>query len=68
MSPWQDDNWLRQLFSPTLVDWLADSSPGDFSFELAYGSLFCTVESDEPDADGLDRALGRRRHRRQAHP
>ncbi len=53
VSPYQDDNWLRQLFSPTLVDWLADSSPGDFSFELAYGSLFCTVESDEPDADGL---------------
>jgi hypothetical protein len=53
VSPFQDDNWLRQLFSPTFVDWLADSSPGDFSFELAYGSLFCSIESDEPDADGL---------------
>jgi hypothetical protein len=53
VSPFQDDNWLRQLFSPTFVDWLADSSPGDFSFELAYGSLFCSVESDEPDADAL---------------
>jgi hypothetical protein len=53
VSPFQDDNWLRQLFSPTFVDWLADSSPRDFSFELAYGSLFCSVESDEPGTDGL---------------
>lgn len=53
VSPFQDDNWLRQLFSPTFVDWIADSSPGDFSFELAYGSLFCSVESDKPDADAL---------------
>jgi hypothetical protein len=52
-SPFQDDNWLRQLFSPTLVDWLADDSPGDFSFELAYGSLFCTIEADYPEADEL---------------
>ena len=53
VSPFQDDNWLRQLFSPTFVDWLADSSPGDFSFELAYGSLFCSVEADDPGTDGL---------------
>ena len=53
VSPYQDDNWLRQLFSPTLVDWLADDSPSDFSFELAYGSLLCSVESDEPDAAAL---------------
>jgi hypothetical protein len=53
VSPFQDDSWLRQLFSPTFVDWLADSSPSDFSFELAYGSLFCSVESDEPDAAAL---------------
>jgi hypothetical protein len=53
VSPFQDDNWLRQLFAPTFVDWLADSSPPDFSFELAYGSLFCSVESDKPDTQGL---------------
>jgi hypothetical protein len=52
-SPFQDDNWLRQLFSPSLVDWLADESPSDFSFELAYGSLFCTIEADYPDEAGL---------------
>ena len=53
VSPFQDDNWLRQLFAPTFIDWLAESSPGDFSFELAYGSLFCSVESDDPGEDGL---------------
>jgi hypothetical protein len=53
VSPFQDDNWLRQLFSPALVDWLADDSPGDFSFELAYGSLLTSIESDEPDAAAL---------------
>jgi hypothetical protein len=52
-SPFQDDNWLRQLFSPTFVDWLADTSPLDFSFELAYGSLFCSIEADYPDEDQL---------------
>ena len=53
VSPFQDDNWLRQLFVPTFIDWLAESSPGDFSFELAYGSLLCSVEQDDPGEDGL---------------
>ena len=54
VSPFQDDNWLRQLFAPSFIDWIAERSPGDFSFELAYGSLLCSVEEDELDADGLD--------------
>jgi hypothetical protein len=54
VSPFQDDNWLRQLFIPTFIDWLGESSPGDFSFELAYGSLLCSVEEDEPDAARLE--------------
>ena len=24
-------------------------SPADFSFELAYGSLLCSIEEDDPD-------------------
>jgi hypothetical protein len=52
-SPFQDPNWLRQLFSPGFVDWLASVPPSDFSFELAYGALLGSVESDEPDAAGL---------------
>ncbi len=37
-SPYQDQNWLRQLFSPAFVDWIASKAPPGFSFELAYGS------------------------------
>lgn len=52
-SPYQDPNWLRQLFSPSLVDYLATEPPADFSFELAYGALLGSVESDDPGPDGL---------------
>lgn len=52
-SPFQDPNWLRQLFSPSFVDWLGTEPPADFSFELAYGALLGSVESDDPGADGL---------------
>lgn len=52
-SPYQDANWLRQLFSPGLVDWLGTKAPADFSFELAYGALLGSVEAEDPGADGL---------------
>jgi hypothetical protein len=52
-SPYQDPNWLRQLFSPSLVDWLGTKPPADFSFELAYGALLGSVESDDPGAEDL---------------
>jgi hypothetical protein len=49
-SPFQDPNWLRQLFAPGFVDWLGTEPPDDFSFELAYGYLLCSIEEDEPSA------------------
>jgi hypothetical protein len=52
-SPYQDPVWLRRLFSPGLVDYLASQPPADFSFELAYGALLGSVEQDSPDAAGL---------------
>jgi hypothetical protein len=52
-SPYQEPNWLRQLFSPSFVDWLASVPPSDFSFELAYGALLASVEDDDPGAAGL---------------
>ncbi len=52
-SPYQDPNWMRQLFSPALVDYLATKPPADFSFELAYGILLGSVEADDPGTDGL---------------
>lgn len=53
ISPYQDENWLRQLFSPAFVDWLATKAPADFSFELAYGSLLCSTEARDPDDAAL---------------
>jgi hypothetical protein len=51
--PYQDPNWMRQLFSPALVDYLATEPPADFSFELAYGILLGSVEADDPGPEGL---------------
>ncbi len=53
ISPYQDENWLRQLFSPSFVDWLGSKTPADFSFELAYGAVLGSVEEDDPGAGGL---------------
>jgi hypothetical protein len=52
-SPYQDQVWLRRLFSPSFVDWLRTAEPADFSFELAYGDLLGSIEIDDPGADGL---------------
>jgi hypothetical protein len=53
-SPFQDPNWLRQLFSPAFVDWLSTEPPGDFSFELCYGTVLGSVEQDYPDEADLE--------------
>jgi hypothetical protein len=53
-SPFQDPVFLRELFSPAFVDYLATEPPTDFSFELAYGYLVGSVEEDYPDAAGLE--------------
>lgn len=50
---YQDPNWMRQLFSPVFVDWLAAAEPHDFSFELAYGDLVGSIEFDDPDEHTL---------------
>jgi hypothetical protein len=53
-SPFQDANWLRQLFSPVFIDWLSSEPPADFSFELAYGVLLGSIEIDRPGTAELD--------------
>jgi hypothetical protein len=53
-SPFQDPNWLRQLFSPGFVDWLGAAPPADFSFELAYGVLLGSIEEDDPTPAALE--------------
>jgi len=50
----QDENSVWRLFSPALIDWLANSAPVDFSFELQNGALCCFVPGSLVDPDQLD--------------
>jgi hypothetical protein len=49
-----DANWLRQLFSPTFVDFLAESSPEGFAFEVENGTLCVNVNRYRGKASELD--------------
>ncbi len=53
ISPYQDDNWIRQLFIPTFIDYLAEHPLEDVSFELAFGTICTSVERDEIDLESL---------------
>ncbi len=57
VSPYQDDNWLRQLFSPTFIDYLAEVQLEEFCFELAFGAVCTSIDVDDPDRSTLE-ALG----------
>jgi hypothetical protein len=50
----QDQNFLRQLFSPTFIVWLTDSAPKKFAFELVDGTLCCYVNGHRESAAELD--------------
>lgn len=50
----QDQNFLRQLFSPTFIVWLTDSAPEKFAFELVDGTLCCYVNGHKKRAAELD--------------
>ncbi len=56
-SPHQDPNWMRQLLSPKVIDWLVTEPPEHFSFELAYGVLLGSIEADEPSAGELGKLV-----------
>ena len=49
-----DANWLRQLFTPTFVDFLAEESPEGFAFEVENGMLCVNVNRYRGKADELD--------------
>lgn len=57
-SPYQDPNWMRQLFSPTFIDWLVTAPPPEYSFELAYGTVLGAIEEDFPGIAELDALCG----------
>ena len=41
IAPGQGQNWLWQLFSPALINWLAHETPQDFGFKLETGVFAC---------------------------
>jgi hypothetical protein len=53
-SAFQDENWMRQLFAPALIAYLADEPPKSFAFELAYGTFCASIEEDDPPTEALD--------------
>jgi len=50
----EDQNWLRQLFSPSFVHWLGDEAPDDTAFELVAGLLCVNVKGHLDSAAELD--------------
>jgi hypothetical protein len=50
----QDHAWLRQLFPPSFIDWLASNTPVDFGFRLDGGVFSCEC----PQYRGQHRADG----------
>jgi hypothetical protein len=50
----QDQNWMRQLFSPTFIVWLTENTPEKFAFELVNGTLCCNVKGHKKSARELD--------------
>jgi hypothetical protein len=54
VSPDQDPNWIRQLFSPTFIVWLTERCPEKFAFELETGMLVCNVKGHRKSASELD--------------
>ncbi len=52
----QDQNWLRQIFSPTFIVWLTESGlPDKFAFEFVNGTLCCYANGHKKKAEDLDR-------------
>jgi hypothetical protein len=58
----QDQNFLRQLFSPTFIVWMTDEAPEKFAFELEDGVLCCNVKGHKKSAAELDGMRGATSH------
>jgi hypothetical protein len=50
----QDETWLRRLFSPSFIVWLAESPPDEFIFELVHGVLVAFIPGRHEDVAALD--------------
>jgi hypothetical protein len=54
----QDQAWLRELFTPVFIDWLASSAVKGFSFELVDGLLCVSVSERFDTPTDLDWLCG----------
>ncbi len=52
--PGIDASWLRQLFTPALIDWLTTSAPPGFCFELNEGHFCAAIPGHAEDGSVLD--------------
>ena len=50
----QDPGWVRELFSPALIAWLADRAPAGLSFELNEGHLVVAQPAPPGGAGAID--------------
>lgn len=51
----QDPVYVREIFSPALIDWLAHDVPAGFSFELNEGHLVVALPGRAEEAAALER-------------
>jgi hypothetical protein len=49
-----DENWMKQLFSPSFIVWLSEKAPKSFAFEFSAGSLCVNVKGHHDSAAELD--------------
>ena len=54
----QDQAWMRELFTPKFIDWLATQAMDEFSFELVDGLLCVSVGKRLDRSDQLDWLCG----------
>lgn len=49
-----DERWMRRLFQPSFIVWMAEEAPESFAFELVDRRLCCYVEDHIAYAEQLD--------------
>jgi hypothetical protein len=54
VDPGQDEVWLRELFPPSFIDWLAEKAPQDLIFAADRGRLFVEVPHLEVQVGRFD--------------
>jgi hypothetical protein len=54
LGPGDDDLWVRRLYTPSFIVWLAEEPPPGFGFECVGGDLCVYVPSHYDSAVGLD--------------